>query len=260
MCELLSMSFNEPIMPSISFKGFRHRSEYNPCGWGFAYYPDNSAQVLKEPFKQKSSRLSRFLLNYDLIKSRTFIAHVRLASVGSLSYNNTHPFQRELDGRDFVFAHNGTLDDYQDLPLGRFKPLGDTDSEYAFCYLLDEISNKNIKHWKKSDFEFIYKVLKKINNYGRFNCIFSDGDHLFCYRDETGYNGLSYVKRQAPFDIIRLTDEDYEIDLAKVKDTRHNGYVIATHPLTNERWEEFDPAGLMVFKHGRLVYSISEKD
>jgi len=49
MCELLAMSFNLPVRPNISFRGFRHRGESNPHGWGIAFYPDESAQIIKEP-------------------------------------------------------------------------------------------------------------------------------------------------------------------------------------------------------------------
>ena len=36
MCELLGLAFNKPISPSLSFRGFRHRGERNPDGWGLA--------------------------------------------------------------------------------------------------------------------------------------------------------------------------------------------------------------------------------
>jgi len=44
MCELLGMSFNLPVRPSISFRGFRHRGEENPDGWGIAFYPDEAGR------------------------------------------------------------------------------------------------------------------------------------------------------------------------------------------------------------------------
>ncbi|NBO19027.1 MAG: hypothetical protein EBV03_07355, partial [Proteobacteria bacterium] len=38
------------------------------------------------------------------------------------------PFVRELWGRHFAFAHNGTLRGVKKRPLGRFRPIGSTDS------------------------------------------------------------------------------------------------------------------------------------
>ena len=84
MCELLGMSFNLPVNPSISFRGFRFRGEENPDGWGMAFYPDEAAQIIKEPISAKRSELSEFLQNYKGVKSKIFIGHVRYASRGAI--------------------------------------------------------------------------------------------------------------------------------------------------------------------------------
>ena len=254
MCELLGMSFNLPVKPSISFKGFRHRGESNPHGWGIAFYPDKSAQVVKEPIKAKESSLSKFLQEYQEVKSEIFVAHVRYTSIGSKSHKNTHPFHRELNGTEYVFAHNGTFSSYKTLPLGRFKPIGETDSEYVFCYLLKCIEERGITRWKKDDFDWLAEKLREINRYGSFNCIFSDGKHLFCYYDKNGHNGLCFVQRKPPYDKIRLLDEDWEINLAEEKRPEQTGFIIATRRLTNESWKDFKFGELIVFRGGKVIY------
>lgn len=255
MCELLGMSFNLPIRPSISFRGFRHRGEANPHGWGLAFYPDESAQVIKEPIKARKSPLSSFLKDYSDVISKIFVAHVRYTSVSAKTHKNTHPFYRELNGKEYVFAHNGTLHNYSNLELGRFKPIGETDSEYVFCHLLGCIEETDITRWEGEDFRWFAEKLREINNYGTFNCIFSDGASLFCYYDKNRYNGLCFAHRKPPYDTIRLLDEDWEINLAEEKDPNQTGFVVATKPLTNESWESFRPGELIVFKNGRMIYS-----
>lgn len=255
MCELFGMSFNQPVRPSLSFRGFRNRGSFNPDGWGIAYYPDRAAQIIKEPVKAEESGLSSFLKDYDGLESNIFIAHVRISSVGGENFSNTHPFQRELFGKEYVFVHNGTLRGYEEFKVNRFKPVGDTDSEYAFCHIMEAIRERGVTRWKKEDLDWLSKLLKKINALGNFNCIFSDGEHLFCYHDRNGYNGLVYVRREAPFDRISLKDEDFTIDLREDKDTSQKGYIIATHPLTNEGWIRFCMGELVVFKRGEIVYT-----
>lgn len=257
MCELLGMSFNLPIKPSISFRGFRYRGEENPDGWGIAFYPDckKAAQVIKEPITATKSNLLEFVRDYPRIESKIFVAHVRAASRGSKCYRNTHPFSRELDGKEYIFAHNGTLCSYQRLELGRFRPLGETDSEYVFCYLLNCIENSRITRWGNENFGWLVEKLNEINQFGRFNCIFSDGEFLFCYYDKNGYNGLCFVQRKAPYGEIRLLDEDWEINLAREKRPEETGYIIATNRLTNENWSTFRPGELIVFKDGWMIYS-----
>ncbi|MHA1820857.1 MAG: class II glutamine amidotransferase [Promethearchaeota archaeon] len=255
MCELMAMSFNQAVRPNISFRGFRQRSKKNPHGWGIAFYPDESAQVIKEPIKANESQLSKSLLKYKVVQSQIFIAHVRLTSVGERSHKNTHPFCRELNGKDYVFAHNGTIFNYQSLELGRFKPIGDTDSEYIFCHLLKDIEERRIDEWKKEDFDWLTSELEEINKYGAFNCIFSDGTYLFCYYDKRGHKGLSFVQRKAPYKNIHLLDLDWDVNLRGEKDYDQTGYIIATSKLTNESWKNFECGELIVFKDGKMIYS-----
>lgn len=253
MCELLGMSFNLPVKPSISFRGFRYRGENNPHGWGIAFYPDESAQVIKEPIKAGKSSLSEFLKDYEEVRSKIFFGHVRYATVGKNSQKNTRPFYRELNGKEYVFAHNGTL--YRNPELGRLKPIGETDSEYAFCHLLSCIEARGITQWTKRDFEWLAIKLREINDYGTFICIFSDGEFLFCYYDKNGYNGLYFVHREPPYGEIRLLDEDWNINLAEEKDPEQTGFIIATRRLTDESWESFRFGELIVFRNGQMVYS-----
>ncbi len=70
------------------------------------------------------------------IRSGHIVAHIRKATVGGVALANTHPFQRELWGRWWVFAHNGTLKDSAPRLHGAFRPVGQTDSDAAFCRLM----------------------------------------------------------------------------------------------------------------------------
>jgi glutamine amidotransferase len=257
MCELLGLCFSRPIQPSISFIGFRKRGEINKHGWGIAFYPDSSVQVIKEPINAGASRLSNFLKDYDNMRSKIILAHVRHATVGSHLRKNTHPFQRELDGKEYVFAHNGTLEGgyRKGLALGNFRPVGDTDSEHAFCYLLESIRKRGIKSWGGKDFAWLFSQLRKINGYGYFNCLFSDGEHLFAYRGYDGKRELHFVSRVPPYGKVRLLDQDFEIDLGADKDQMKHGFVVATRPLTAEPWVPLSAGHLMVFKDGKIVFS-----
>jgi glutamine amidotransferase len=49
---------------------------------------------------------------------------------------------RELWGRYWIFAHNGNLFDFMPQLDGSFIPVGLTDSERAFCWLLQELRRR----------------------------------------------------------------------------------------------------------------------
>ncbi|WP_370004684.1 class II glutamine amidotransferase [Methanothermobacter sp. KEPCO 2] len=258
MCELLGFCFNREVKPSFSLRGFRKRSENNPDGWGLAFYPDESVQVYKEPCPSKESPLSQFLENYEPIGSRIIISHIRQITSGDRSHRNTHPFQREWDGRDYVFAHNGTLS-IDNPEGGRYKPVGTTDSEIAFCHIMNRISEKGVKFRGDEDYVWLWSVLNEINGHGRFNCLLSDGKHLFSYHDIRGYKGLHQLHRKAPYGPVELLDDDYQIDLAHEKKPDQEGYIIASKPLTSEKWEAFLQGELRVYRDGKLIFRVSEE-
>ncbi|OUJ18418.1 putative glutamine amidotransferase [Methanonatronarchaeum thermophilum] len=253
MCELLGLCFNQSIRPSLSIRGFGYSDRDNPDGWGIGFYPDRCGQVFKEPIKASSSDLFRFLRDYPGVNSKLVLAHVRKKTVAKPQYMNSHPFRRELDGTMYIFAHNGTIEDLDKLPLTRFKPVGSTDSEHAFCYLLDRIWEKNIENWS-DNFDWLHTVLKKINQFGKFNCIFSEGNYLFCYFDKNGHNSFYYVYREAPYGEIKLMDEDLKVNLDKETDSDQKGFIVATNRLTSENWREFNKGELTVFKEGEIIY------
>ncbi|MCP9440464.1 MAG: class II glutamine amidotransferase [Nitrospira sp.] len=249
MCELLGLNFNQPVRCSLSFRGFRHRGEENPHGWGIARFDGHASQVLKEPIKAPNSKLATFLRDYDSFVSKIFIGHVRHATRGKHTLQNTHPFSRPFRSRDIVFAHNGTVN-LPRLPL-KFHPVGETDSELLLCALLTRLSEDDIRF---TEFKRIEDLLHEFNKYGTMNLLFSEGDHLYSYRDYDGYNSLWITERTAPFGRISLCDEDWEVDLAEEKRPDQRGVVIATAPLTDEQWNEQQPGSLRVFKDGACVY------
>src|SRR4051794_36679571 len=103
MCELMGLSVEKPISANFSFREFAGGDHENPDGWGLAWYPDQSAAVIKEPIPWRSSQHSEFLETYRALLSQTYIGHVRHKTVGGEpTHADTHPFLREFAGRDYV--------------------------------------------------------------------------------------------------------------------------------------------------------------
>ena len=146
MCELMAISFETPASASFALQKFGDRGDCNPDGWGIGWYPDHSAALVKEPVPWLTSPLARFLSDDPGLVSRTYLVHVRDKTIGGApSHADTHPFARSMGGRDYLFAHNGTLDDrVWNLPIGTHQPVGETDSEQFFCYLLGKIEDRGV--------------------------------------------------------------------------------------------------------------------
>ncbi len=261
MCELMGLSFARPVSADFSVRAFAARGEDNADGWGLAWYPDQSAAIVKEPRKWAASSFAGFLETYSHLRSTTYIGHVRHKTVGGPpTYADTHPFVRELHGRDLVFAHNGTLEGpLWDLPVRRFRPVGATDSERAFCLLLDRLADRigpleDEGHWR-----WLHEELLRLNRFGKMNMLLSDGSHLFAYHDANGYKGLTHralVLR--PHCSRRLEDASLAIDLVDDEgDEVDVGQVVATRPLGGEGWQPFRHGELIVFRAGRLAFARS---
>ncbi len=86
------------------------------------------------------------------------------------------------------------------------------------------------------------------------NLLFSESEHLFCYRDQAGYNGMCMTSRHEPYRRVRLLDEDWEGDLDLEKESGHKGVIVATSKLTDEVWTDLPSGRLTVFSKGEQVY------
>ncbi len=113
------------------------QSHTQPDGFGIGTFEeDGSPDVDKRPIRALGDELFAREACEEL--SRTFVAHLRFASTGPATAQNTHPF--EQDGR--LFAHNGVLWGLEELEqrLGEHRSLvkGDTDSERLFALITRE--------------------------------------------------------------------------------------------------------------------------
>jgi glutamine amidotransferase len=257
MCELLGMECNVPTDIVFSFSGLAGRGgKHGPHGdgWGLALYDGKLARLFLEPTSAADSPLARFVREHP-IKTLLAIAHVRQKTRGRVGLVNTHPFTRELWGRHFVFAHNGTVKRARALKLGRFRPVGETDSEHAFCALLGALEHE-FRDYPRSPSELAQAVAhhaRRIGGAGTFNMLLGDGGQLFA-RCATK---LHYLVRTAPFRKATLADEDVSVDFAAVTTPLDRVAVVATMPLTrDEVWTPGEPNTMWVFRRGKLAATL----
>jgi len=252
------MECNVPTDIVFSFAGLASRGGKrgpHADGWGLALYDGRVARLFLEPTPCASSPLAAFVREHP-IKTLLAIAHVRKKTRGKVSLANTHPFVRELWGKNFVFAHNGTIKDVSALPLGGFRPMGQTDSEHAFCALLSALQH-DFPRGPRSRDQLAAAVAAhagRIGRLGTFNMLLGDGDQLFA-RCSTR---LHHLIRRAPFRKATLADEDVCVDFAELTTPRDRVAVVATAPLTrDETWIPAPPDTLWVFRRGRLTHTLA---
>jgi predicted glutamine amidotransferase len=258
MCELLGMECNVPTDIVFSFSGLALRGGAagpHADGWGLALYEGRSVRTFLEPAAAANSALAKYIRE-NPIKTLLAIAHVRKRTRGPVCLANTHPFVRELWGRHFTFAHNGTVRNVKRHPLGRFRPIGTTDSEYAFCALMHRLERSFPRGYPDPDAlaRAVARQGRVIGENGTFNFLLGDGVQLFA-RCATK---LCFIVRKAPFKTATLADEDLCVDFSAVTTPRDRVAIIATAPLTrDEQWTIGRPGEMWVFRKGRLASTLA---
>lgn len=251
MCQLLGMNCNVPTDICFSFAGFQARggaTDHHRDGWGIAFFEGRGVRLILDPLPSADSPVAELVRHYP-IRSLNVIAHIRKATQGEVRLDNTHPFQRELWGRYWIFAHNGNLRDYAPQLSGRFLPVGSTDSERAFCHMLEVLATRfpDGPPEPSALHEAIRQLAIGIGAHGEFNFLLSNGERLFAHCSSR----LSYIVRHAPFAVAHLSDQDVSVDFSEVTTPRDRVAVIATLPLTdNETWQAIAPGSLIAFRHG----------
>ncbi|MDC0609865.1 class II glutamine amidotransferase [Vibrio sp.] len=254
MCELLGMSANVPTDICFSFTGLMQRGGRtgpHKDGWGITFYEGKGFRTFKDPQPSCQSKIAELVQNYP-IKSCAVISHIRQANRGAVNLENTHPFTRELWGQFWTFAHNGQLTGYQDLDTGNHRPVGGTDSELAFCWLLKRIEDRF--PMPPDDFTYVFPFIAEccdeLRKLGVFNMLLSNGEYVMTYCT----NHLYWITRRAPFGMATLIDEDVEVNFQEETTPNDVVSVVATQPLTgNEQWNRMKPGEYNLFYFGECV-------
>jgi predicted glutamine amidotransferase len=257
MCQLLGMNCNVPTDIVFSFTGFQARgglTDEHTDGWGISFFEGKGVRQFLDHNPSAHSPIADFIRSYP-IKSKNVIAHIRKATQGEVKLENTHPFIREIWGQYWSFAHNGDLKNFKPTLDGTFTPVGNTDSENAFYYVLQELKKRFETYPDLNALaEKIHELTDELVKFGVFNFLLSNGECMFAHCSTK----LSYILRKAPFSTAHLKDQDMSIDFNSVTSSKDRVAVIATNPLThNETWTEVSPGTLLLLKDGALFKSFS---
>jgi glutamine amidotransferase len=156
-----------------------------------------------------------------------------------------------------VFAHNGNMPGVMAdsrLAPGWNLPLGETDSERAFCALMDrlrqalapgEVFNLNKK------LPVIQGWANALAQHGMANFLLSDSQYLYAHYSTR----LFYTERQCEATHETFGSPTLRIALSPEQDGARHVSLIATEPLTtDEAWISLPPGEVVVFQHGRRIF------
>ena len=263
MCELFAMSARYPTNVRLSLDELaRHGGGTGPHrdGWGVAFLQQGDALLVREPEAANQSACLAFLRQQEF-PSHAVLAHVRKATQGPPLLRNSQPFSRELGGVMHVFAHNGMLTGIEEdprFPARRFRPVGDTDSEHAFCALLERLAPR----WEGgrpdlgTRLRTVAAFAAELRTRGTANFIYSDGDAVFGHGHERR-NDAGVVAPPGLHLLCRSCHPDQRspevAGLAIAPGADQQVALLASVPLSAEPWEPVRAGEVVVLREGRVV-------
>lgn len=259
MCQLLALNSNVPTAINFAFGGFSARgghTDEHRDGFGIGFHAGRAAwRVFKDETPAATSRLAAWLRRHPL-RATTTLAHIRKATHGTVQRANCHPFSRTWRGRSWLFCHNGQLEGFAPELDAAWRPTGHTDSEAAFCWLLQtldaELPPGTVPDWPVLR-PLLARLAAELATRGPFNFLLSDGQALYAHCS-TRLHWLARGAHAHPFGEVQLIDTGERTDLALAHAPDDRTVLVATAPLTHgEPWQALRPGELQVFVDGRPV-------
>jgi glutamine amidotransferase len=264
MCELFAMSSRHPATVSLSLDEFsRHGGQTagHKDGWGIVWYDDGDARQIKEAEPAAQSACVRFLQAHPF-RSSVVLSHIRKATQGAVATRNCQPFIRELGGVWHSFAHNGHLAGLVDNPHlagGAFRPVGETDSELAFCALLARLAplwHGTERPSLAARREVVERFAAELRAHGPANFLYSDGDALFAHAHRrTQADGT--VSPPGLWRLARHCEAGGTLRAEGLGIEAHGAAqdvaLVASVPLTDEHWVPLAEGTLLVAQQGALA-------
>lgn len=263
--DILAFSFDGLSSPLIELKLPNSQQGSHSLGWGLAWYPgdDKAAIVVKEPAAQDTQALKEAITDWQNFRSTVFFCKAKGSATG-YTHHETQPFSRSFAGQDWLFMHNGDLDK---IELGKLhtsksrflEPLGRTDSELAFCYLLDNIHECNARLLSDVDCTVLLGWFEKLDRLGSADMCISDGVTVACFFGTKSARALYYSRFQPPDHPTRFDSEAALVELVDPRDTYRTALIFSSSPFNAGNWLPMQPGQLIVARRGALVYnSISQ--
>lgn len=269
MCELFGMSSSIPATVNLSLEEFAKHgglTGVHKDGWGIVYYKGHDIQRLREARAASTSPLVRFVRESGLA-SELVISHIRRATQGTNALKNTQPFSRELAGRMHTFAHNGDLQKIQNafrLKQERFLPIGETDSEFAFCLLLERLVNA----WAgdkppslQQRLDIISRFAEDIRELGPANFLYADSEFLFAHGHKRTQSaggihppGLHFLTRTCPINQTTMNIPGLSIspNVYAPDNQVQKVVLIASVPLSDEAWSPLQEGEILATHYGTI--------
>ncbi len=258
--DILAISLDGQGSPSISINLPGQASGSHSLGWGFGWYPGDlqSAMVAKDPAARGARILTDALSDWSSFRSTVFFCKVRGADKG-YTHTETQPFSRSFAGRDWLFMHNGDLDKVEleklhgpKRPL--LEPVGRTDSELAFCDLLNLVQERGARRISDVDPELLQSWFRRFDVLGSSDMYLTDGLSIVCFHGSQSPKQLYYSRISPPENQNIFESEAAQVKFNDPRDTYRTAFVVTSSPFSSGTWTVMQPGQMIVVRRGMIVW------
>lgn len=264
--DILAFSFDGLSSPAIDLK-FRkgpQKGEHT-LGWGLAWYPaDNKAAIVaKAPSARDTHSLRGAMEDWDAFRSTVFFCKVRGAASG-YTHLETQPFSRSFAGQDWLFMHNGDLDKtaMKRLHFNKsifLEPMGRTDSELAFCFLLGKIQDYGARTLADVDHQVLLSWFLQLDDMGSADMVISDGVTVAAFYGSESESGLHYSRILPPHAAGGFEADAASFTIDNPRDTFRTALVFSSAPFHQGEWKQMQKGQLIIARRGQIAWT-NKKD
>ena len=265
MCELLGISSRRNTRLTFSLEALAARSgplSTTRDGWGAGFYQGRDVDLFREPGAASDSPLVR-LLETQGPDTTLVISHIRHATLGAVKLANTQPFVRELAGRTHLFAHNGHLpgiSQNHQFSLDRFNPVGETDSEHAFCALMERMKvlwqSPSASPSIEERLALVAAYAADLRQLGPANFLYADGEVLFAHGHRRIQSASGKIEPPGLFMLSRQCcreSDSFKAEGLSVASGYQEVVLLASVPLSDESWRPLQEGEVVAISSGKLV-------
>jgi predicted glutamine amidotransferase len=241
---LVGVVASEPTEFSIALRdaprSMAHLSKEHRDGWGIAVYEDEGGGAWQvHRGVETAFHDDRYHALAGGARGEVLIAHVRRRTVGPITVENTHPFERG----PWIFAHNGTIKDLAFVrasisPRRLAEVRGETDSELFFALLLSRLDEAGLADAPPSEATdtLLANFLQDVRaqpSAGSISFLLGTGNVLYAHR----FGRTLCVLDRRPGDPVLTVRESRENVVVGTGWTpRRRAVLIASEHLTDEPW------------------------
>ncbi len=266
MHSLLAISTDGLFSPKFAITSKVNNGLQLSPEWGLGSYPKDqvTSLVYKQAASSSSNPKKTNTIDWSSFRSSTFLFKIEDFEHNHVKHD-IQPFAKAFAGSEWLFAHSGKLDKVALEKLSEqesrlLEPLGRTDSELAFCYLLGKLRETTARSLRDLAPNISLQWISSLDHLGSADIILSDGATLLIYHGQNSKEELYYTRSTPPHTETEIKSEEFSLHFTDPRDAYRSRVLISSEPLSSFEWTKMLPGQLLIVRAGAIVWKSQSEE